>query len=116
MLHVCKADGTLVKNLPTTTEWVEDNFKQEVLAAAQKVFIQTLTKVTVDSINGKKKKASEKLEQGYVNVEAAGIGVKINDDPINMLKYYPKKTIYVGNQFQKKGESKWKRKNSFCYK
>lgn len=51
LLKCCKANGTLIKDLPAATEWVETHFKKPVLVAAQKAFVQTLTKQTVQALD-----------------------------------------------------------------
>ena len=81
-LTVQKPDGSVVKDIPAATDWVEANFKKEVLAAAQTDFLQSLTKVEVISIDGVKKRSNKR---GYVNVEDENVSVKIKDDTITML-------------------------------
>ena len=98
LLTVQKPDGSLVKDIPAATDWVEANFKKEVLAAAQKAFLQSLTKVEVISIDGVKKRSNK---QGYVNVEDEKVLVKIKDDTITMLQYFHPKKMVVGDQYKK---------------
>ena len=55
LLTVMRPDGTLLKDVSAATDWVEANFKKEVLAAAQQSFFQSLTKVEVISLDGQRK-------------------------------------------------------------
>jgi len=101
LLTVNNPDRTVTRNIPAATDWVETNFKKEVLAAAQKAFFDALKKLEVKSLDGDRKKKSS--QQGFVNVENENLTIKIEKDTINMIRYIkPRKSILVTHMKQKK--------------
>ena len=99
ILTVRKANGTILNDVPAATDWVEANFNPEVLATAQKVFMESLTRREVVNIDGVPKRS---FEQNYVNVEDKNISVKIDKDVITGLHYKPPKKIVSGDLYKKK--------------
>ena len=87
-MSVKKADGTIIDDVPAATDWVEANFKPEVLAAVQKTIFEALSRVEIISLDDKKDWHSER---GFINVEDANVKVMIENDAINALKYHPPK-------------------------
>ena len=67
-------------------KWVEENFKLQYLAAAQKAFFSCYNKIPI-----KVDKNSDKVryEMGFVDVEGEQRAIHYQDDVINMLKYIP---------------------------
>ena len=99
ILTVRKADGTILSDIPAATDWVEANFNHEVLATAQKAFMESLTRREVINIDGVPKKS---IKCGYVNVEDEDIKVKIDKDVITALHYKPPKKIGSGDLYKKR--------------
>lgn len=53
VVNVLRQDGSIERGVPASTQWVEESFKGESLAAVQKSFMQSVTRVEVMS-KGKK--------------------------------------------------------------
>jgi hypothetical protein len=103
-------------------DWVEANFKPEVLATVQSAAYQKLTKVKEDLPKDPDHKTlTEFLQEDrnrtgffdiegtgelFVEVEGEGVGVKLDDDVINKFKYTKQKTVLFGPIFKqdKKGK------------
>lgn len=83
-----------------TSDWVEASFKRKVLAAVQKAVLTSYARqpVEVQTTTGKTK---IEHERGFVNVEAENVVLSLDNEPINMLKYVPARTVYTGDMFVK---------------
>jgi hypothetical protein len=90
LLTVKKPDGTILNDVAAASDWVEANFKPEVLAVVQRAVFQALTRVEVISHDGVKKRVNKR---GYVSVEDNNNVVKIENDAITGLKYYQPKNV-----------------------
>src|SRR5688500_16462732 len=87
--------------MPAEPDWVELNFKPGVLAAVQKAFTDSYTRITVLETDEIKRKSRDRIERGFLNVEKEKVTVKVEDNAINMLKYIPPKNRVVGDQFKR---------------
>ena len=99
LLTAVKPDGTVVRNIPATFEWVEANFKPSVLAAAQRAYWNAMKKFDVKEVGGVRKRTQL---SGFVDVQAEGIVVTLDEEQINQLRYLPAKMGVYGDQYQKK--------------
>src|SRR5687768_11548379 len=101
LLVVKKPNGDIVTDMPAEPDWVEKSFKPGVLAAVQKAFTDSYTRITVLETDGIKRKSRDRIERGFLNVEKEGVTVNVETDAINMLKYIPPKNRVVSDQYKK---------------
>ena len=98
---VARHDGSLETIVPTN-DWMAQNFKQEVLAAVQRVAYQRKESLMCIDAND-----STSQHSGYINVEKEGITCSETDKRVvNRLKYAPERKRSTGPTFttNKKGE------------
>ena len=96
--------GELV-DCEATSDWVETNYPKGILASLQKAAYQKLEKIETSDTT------DERLLTGYIAIEGKGpnfvdvagegVGVKLDDDVINRLKYVKGRTINSGPIYKK---------------
>jgi hypothetical protein len=115
---VKRVDGTIMEMKDVTNEWVEAHFKPIVLQKVQALAYEKLEMIVTEA------GVAENLRTGFfkleasgknmVNVEGYGVGVKLDDDVINHIKYVRSSTVLSGPIFKvnKKGKQVLDRKGN----
>jgi hypothetical protein len=104
IIRVKNEDGDTI-DCDATSEWVEDNYPKGLITSLQKAAYQKLEKIeTTDTTDDKLMTGYIEVEgkgPNFVDVEGEGVGVKLDDDVINRLKYVKGRTINAGPMYEK---------------
>jgi hypothetical protein len=108
ILRVNRTNPVKYEEVIPQNDWVEMNFKPEVLQTVQTAAYQKYEQLRgQDLVIGSGFFKIEGSGDGFVNVEGSGVGIKLDDEVINRLQFVKKKKTLFGPIYERDDDGKF---------